>query len=154
MLPYLGDVQYLGIDLNPSHIARAHDLYGTVARFHCGSFASLPEVGPEKSDIVLCLGLLHHLSDEEVRQLGLLAYGRLKAGGRLVAVDPAYTLDQHPVARWLAAADSGQAVRAPDAYRRLVMEAFDSVETFVRHDLLRVPYTHCITVAKRTRATR
>ncbi len=51
---------------------------------------------------------------------------------------------QHLLARLLATADRGRFSRGPEEYRELIETAFDVESEIVRHDLLRVPYTHAI----------
>jgi len=149
ILPFLGGVSYTGIDENPGHIARARQRNGGRGTFIAGDFAKALEQSFGTFDLVLCLGLLHHLADARASELLSLARSLLASGGRMVAVDPAFTSDQPRIARWLASRDSGQAVRSPDAYRQLVEPHFSRIETHVRHDLLRLPYTHHILIAWR-----
>lgn len=143
--PLLGEVEYVGIDLNPDHIARAKRDHAGRGRFHCGDFSSLDGELGGTFDLVLCIGLLHHLDDEQVRHLGEIARTYLRPGGRFFAIDPAFVPSQHWLARLLAARDSGQNVRAPEGYSALIAPAFPDVSITIRHDVLRVPYTHCIT---------
>ena len=147
ILPLLGDVDYFGIDANPDHIASAKAQYGKRGRFIADDFACLKAEHGGSFDLVLCLGLMHHLEDSRVTELATLARGYLAPGGRFIAVDPVFEDGQPMVARWLAAADSGQNVRYEAGYRDLVGAVFGRCETNVRHDLLRVPYSHCITTA-------
>lgn len=149
ILPYLGAVSYVGIDLNADHIGQAQATYGDKGRFHAGDFASLKGELAGTFDLVICLGLLHHLEDARVVELSQLAHDYLAPGGRFIAVDPVFGDNQAWIARRLAAADSGQCVRTAEGYRGLVGQAFARCDTHVRHDLLRVPYSHCITEAKR-----
>jgi hypothetical protein len=51
---------------------------------------------------------------------------------------------QHPVAKVLARMDRGGNVRQPEEYRALAAKSFDVVEQTMRHDMLRLPYTHLI----------
>lgn len=146
MLPFLGKVDYQGIDLNSQHIERAQALYDGLGRFYCGGFERLAGVD-EEQDLVLSIGLLHHLNDDEVRTLSATAARILRPGGHLVTVDPAFTPDQHWMARWIASKDAGQAVRSPDGYRALITSAFETVRSTVLHDLGRIPLTHCINIA-------
>ena len=43
---------------------------------------------------------------------------------------------------WLLARDRGKFVRTREDYLRLASAHFVKVETHLRHDLLRLPYTH------------
>ncbi|MEQ1651300.1 MAG: class I SAM-dependent methyltransferase [Hyphomicrobium sp.] len=150
ILPFLiqaTKVSYIGIDLNAAHIASARTEHGDSGRFHAGDFASLKDELAGTVDLVICLGLLHHLEDDRVAELGRLAHSYLAPGGRFVAADPVFADGQAWIARRLAAADAGQRVRKAEGYRSLIGQAFAGCQSHVRHDLLRVPYSHCITVA-------
>jgi SAM-dependent methyltransferase len=148
MLPYLGEVNYIGIDHNPAHIAQARRLHGNRGCFHCGDWAVAAKEGCGAYDLVLCFSLLHHLDDMQVARLCDLARDKLLArGGRFVAVDIAFVPGQNLIARMLAALDAGQYVRTPEAYKALVGERLADARTIVHHNLLRLPYTHCITMA-------
>ena len=68
----------------------------------------------------------------------------LSAKGRLVTYDGCYVPDQSRIARWLLRNDRGQYVRTRDAYEKLAGSAFARVEPHLRHDMLRIPYTHLI----------
>jgi SAM-dependent methyltransferase len=149
VLRFLGDVRYLGIDENPAQIARARRLNGSHGTFAAGDFMKAAEQHSGTFDLVLCLGFLHHLGDRRAEELLSLAHDLLVPGGRVVAVDPAFTPDQARIARWLASRDSGRAVRSPDGYRALAEKRFSRVDIRVVHDLLRVPYTHNIMTAWR-----
>jgi SAM-dependent methyltransferase len=150
ILPFLQQttkVSYVGIDLNEAHIASAHAEHGDSGRFHAGDFASLKNELGGTVDLVICLGLLHHLEDDRVVELGRLAHTYLAPGGRLIAADPVFAEGQAWVARQLAAADAGKRVRTADGYRSLIGQTFQDCMFHLRHDLLRVPYSHCITIA-------
>jgi SAM-dependent methyltransferase len=147
ILPILGEVDYTGIDANADHIASATARYGARGKFIADDFACLTQQQSASFDLVLCLGLLHHLEDERVTELARLARTYLKPSGRFVAVDPVFENGQHGIARWLATRDAGQCVRYETGYRDLVGAAFGRCVTKVRHNLLHVPYSHCITMA-------
>jgi SAM-dependent methyltransferase len=147
LLPDLGAVDYTGFDLNPEHIAAARARYGDHARFYCGTMEDVGRDIKGPFDIALAIGVLHHLDDAEVQALCRQVAARLAPGGRFITIDPAFVTGQHWIARWLAARDSGQSVRTPEGYEALMRPAFGTLGVTVRHDLLRVPYTHCIMVA-------
>lgn len=152
ILPYLGPVEYVGIDLNADHIAQARAVFGDRGTFYAGDFGSLPVEQHGTFDLVVCLGVLHHLDDARVHELVMMARRYLAADGRFVAVDPVFEPGQALIAHWLAKLDSGQCVRTAPQYAELVKGGFGNSTTTVRHDLLSLPYSHCITSANATTA--
>lgn len=148
ILPSLGKVSYVGIDLNSAHIASASARYGDRGRFLSGDFSLLNEIDMQ-FDIVICIGLLHHLDDHAVIDLAALARSKMRPEARFVAVDPVFEKGQPWIAKQLASADSGQNVRFANEYRELIAAKLDNVKVDVRHDLLRLPYSHCMTIAQR-----
>jgi SAM-dependent methyltransferase len=144
ILSLLPDIRYVGIDHNPRYIMKARDEYGSRGEFlaldvNDKAFDQLGEF-----DRVLLLGVLHHLSDVECKKLLSQLASSLKPGGHLTTFDNALVKGQHPLARLLAKADRGRFARSPEEYRELIETAFDVESEIVRHDLLRVPYTHVI----------
>ena len=148
ILPYLGQVRYVGIDANPAHIleARAKFQDGT---FIAADFTAAAPLDAASFDIVLSLGVLHHLEDAQARELASLAWQKLRPGGRMVTIDPVFAPGQHFVARMLAQADSGRCVRHADEYRKLLEGPFGDVNAHVHHDFLRVPYSHLVMSARK-----
>ncbi len=149
ILQYLEVKRYVGIDRNANHIRGARSRYGIRGDFYCGDFSLAKDLEEDGFDIIICLGLLHHLDDMQVQNIAALAHDLLTPNGRFLTVDPAFISNQNPIARKLAAADSGQHVRRPENYQKLVGSAFSSVGYTLHHDLLRVPYTHCITQSRK-----
>lgn len=143
LVRYLGDVQYVGLDISEAYIARAERMYGDRAEFRVGD-ATAPDEDLRGFDLVLAFGVLHHLDDAGGRELFSRAAEALAEGGRAVTVDPAFTPDQHRISRFLISHDRGRDVRTEAGYRRLADHAFPDVRSTVRSDLLRVPYTHCV----------
>ena len=140
---------YIGIDANPRHIEAARSTHGSRGRFVCGDFTVAPTLREGGEDLVIMLGLIHHLDDAAAVAALRLAYDLLAPDGRLFAIDPCRSPNQHLIARFLINRDSGQAVRDEPGYRRLAEAALPNFETVVRHDLIRVPYTHCILTCRR-----
>ncbi len=137
-------VNYLGIDLSPSYIASARQHYGHLGRFDVADASDPLSSVDQPVDLVTCIGLLHHLDDDECVALFKSVQRLLTPGGRVVTVDPTFADGQHVIARELARRDRGRNVRKPEAYEALARSVFADVRTVVRHDLLRIPYTHCI----------
>lgn len=138
------DIRYVGFDLSQRYIDSARARYGDRARFECLDVAQAGSLDIHNIDLALAFGLLHHLDDHEVCGLLRTLKRLLKPGGRVVTIDPTLTPGQHPIAAFVARRDRGRNVRSPEAYRALACAVFDQVESEVRHDLLRIPYSHCI----------
>lgn len=146
MLPYLEGTDYIGIDLDPNYIEAATRTYGSRGRFLQGDVAQVADRIGGKADVVLAIALLHHLDDGQARALFRAAADLLRPGGRLVTLDCVWTARQNPIARALIAADRGRSTRTREGYLALAHEVFSSVDAHLHHDLLRVPYTHCVMV--------
>lgn len=144
ILKYLPSVHYVGIDHNPDYIEASNKAYGLRGEFIVGDVNDDQVRERGKFDRILLLGVLHHLSDDEVTRLVSQLVRSLKVGGHLTTFDNAIVTGQHPLARLLVKLDRGRYVRSPSEYRRLLETAFKIDEETVRHDLLRVPYTHVI----------
>ena len=149
ILAYLPeDIDYQGYDAEPNYIATARKRYG-----ERGSFA-VRAVSPEAVnnigtfDVVMSIAVLHHLTDAEADTLFASAAKVLRPGGRVVTVDCAYVDGQNPVARILASLDRGKHVRSPDGYLSLARRHFEQADATILHDLIAVPYTHCIIEAR------
>ena len=145
---FLGDVNYVGVDHNPKYIAKAREANGLSDEFYVADVSEVAQLVTNKFDRVLLIGVLHHLSDSQCQDLIRNCAQLLATNGHLFAIDPALIDDQHPIARFLAKSDRGRFARSPDDYRKLIQEEFASVVVTVRHDLLRIPYSHSLIVAK------
>jgi SAM-dependent methyltransferase len=140
----LPDVDYTGIEPEERYVARARRQFGDRARFILGTASSIVLDDPGTYDIAIAFGVMHHLDDGQARDLLLLARRALRRGGRLVTVDCCYTDEQSSVARFIIGLDRGRHIRTPDRYEELISEFFPACSSTLRHDLLRVPYTHFI----------
>ncbi|WP_421657490.1 class I SAM-dependent methyltransferase [Leptothermofonsia sp. ETS-13] len=147
ILHYMPAVDYVGFDENPRYIAFAQSKLGDRGTFYCNrvNAASLQTLGQEESfDLVLAIAILHHLDDDEAIQLFQLARKALKPGGRFVSIDSCYVKQQSPIARFIISMDRGRYVRQEQEYVKLASNVFSSITVDIRHDRLRIPYTHII----------
>lgn len=144
ILAYLpDDTQYRGYDISDKYIDAARKRFQGRGQFQLGTIESLPADCLRAYDVVLAIGVLHHLDDEAAEALVGRARGALAAGGRLITVDPCLSRGQHPVARYLIRHDRGRNVRDSDGYLRIVARTFPKVTGTLRHRSW-IPYTNWI----------
>jgi ubiquinone/menaquinone biosynthesis C-methylase UbiE len=136
-------VTYVGIDFNPAYIESAAEQHPN-GRFIAASVDDLPALGLDRFDCVIAQNMLHHLSDDQVKRLVASLPSVMRPGARFVTSDNVWTEDQGATARVLIALDRGRNVREGHRYAELISEHFDDVEFTIRHDMLRIPYTHCL----------
>lgn len=139
------DISYVGFDPSAAYIARAQALFGERATFFCGSISNPPELPSNHFDIAMALGVLHHLDDSQAEQLVALAHDVLAPGGRFISFDPVLDVPgQSRIARWTILQDRGHHVRREAEYLILAKKYFAEVRSSVRHDFIRIPYTHLL----------
>jgi SAM-dependent methyltransferase len=136
------EIQYEGYDLSPKYIDYARRKYPNRGLFYCERVSRLRIRQAHSFDIVLASALLHHLNDDEARDLFKIAALGLKPEGVLITYDNVYIEGQSRLARYFISRDRGQHVRTPSQYESLAKTAFAMVQTSTRHDLLRIPYSH------------
>ncbi len=144
ILQFLPSVDYLGFDISADYIKSAKEKFGDRGNFFCSPVSESIEVLEASFDIVLAHGVLHHLNDQEVSELFSVAFRALKPGGRLITFDGCFTENQSWLARFFVSKDRGQHVRYRSAYEALARTAFANTHVTIRHDLIRLPYTHII----------
>lgn len=136
------DIEYYGIDFEPSYISFCEKEYGNRGKF------SLEKAGEElrkewenKFDAINAHGLLHHLSDEEGETLLKTAKYYLKPGGYLVTFDSSYHKTQSKISRWLVSKDRGQNVKMDSDYLTMAKKYFTNVEGQLYTNYSRLPYS-------------
>ncbi len=134
----------MGIDVDADYVAGARSRFGDRATFRLGPLGAETMTEEAHYDLVLAWGVLRHLCDDQLMAFMSLARRSLKPTGRLVTLDPCYTEDQSRVTRYLLDRDRGEHVRSREEWPPLVEPIFPSTIFHMRHDLLRIPYTHLI----------
>lgn len=143
ILPFLPRLDYIGFDVSPKYIRKAAQRFPK-AKFICERVSqyTLPDKG--YFDIVLALGIVHHLDNAEAADLFRIGSAALKPGGRMITLDGCYTPGQCGTKRYLLTRDRGQFIRTQQEYLALAESRFGAVKASLRDDLLRIPYTHLI----------
>ena len=134
-------VLYDGLDLSHDYIQYARKRWaGRGCRFEC---RAIEDSGlPQKAtyDVVLAIGVLHHLDYYAAKELIRSAYRVLKSGGALVTYDPVIIPNQNRIARCIMEHDRGRYIRTVGEYFHLLYPDFDGLGV-VNHNRLRYPYT-------------
>ena len=113
------DITYVGFDVSAKYIAAAQQRFAGRGSFHCQMLEDAELANLEPFDLVMGLGVLHHLDDASARQFMSLAVAALKRDGRIYTVDPCYAAGQNPIARYLIEHDRGLNVRDAEGYLAL-----------------------------------
>jgi cyclopropane fatty-acyl-phospholipid synthase-like methyltransferase len=146
MIEYFPDtIEYYGFDFNQNYIDHARREYGDRGTFICSDVndADLLKNLPE-CDVVMAIGLVHHLEDIECVKLFDFAKKQMKKGGRLITFDGCYTENQSKIAKFLLDHDRGQNIRTQEGYESLAKESFKNIKTTIANNLMRLPYTFII----------
>ena len=142
ILDYLPFVSYYGFDSSASYIQSAIMRYGKneSMNFECKTIGLDDVKYLESFDIALAVGVIHHLDDIQANYLVETACACLKKGGRFVTLDPVYTDQQNPIARYLINKDRGGYVRDEAAYSKIMRRHFSKINHVVKSSNW-VPYT-------------
>jgi len=145
ILNFLPDVDYYGFDLNGSYIKLAKKQFGRRGKFFHMAVDSRIAFDDKKFDIIIAMGVLHHLNDHDARQLFELASKHLKPTGCLVTgFDGCYVENQPAITRFILWLDRGKFIRGKSAYEDLARHAFTKVTSHIHEDLLNIPYTSIV----------
>lgn len=141
--PLLGPVDYIGFDAYSPYIETARNRYPS-GNFMCARVeAGAPQFGGQ-CDIVIAIGVLHHLSNHDSSSLIEIAADSLKPGGRLITLDPCFDVSQGFASRWIIGCDRGKNVRTLTGYQELAKSHFRKIAPTLWLNPLRIPYTYCI----------
>lgn len=143
-LKHLDGVEYLGIDRNEAYIRSARSRWNRQDEFLCGDVSSIDELQLGKFDVVLCLGVLHHLDDQTASSLLQEISGILTPRGRFISHDPVYVEGQSALAKFIVSRDRGRFVRRRLDLEELARQTFASVKSEINFRPLNIPYTEIV----------
>jgi SAM-dependent methyltransferase len=145
ILDYLpADCDYTGIDINPDYIAGAERRYAR-GRFICAGIDDLSGSGfNDVYDKVFCIGVMHHLSDEQAKKMLHFGCSILKSGGKFLSLEPVWSPPQGVVERWFMNHDRGKFIRSENHYGSLANEAFGNSRIEILRGTMNIPFTIAI----------
>jgi len=135
-------IEYHGFDMEQSYIDFANENYGDRGTFYCERVGET--IYPKWEgyfDAINANALIHHLTDEDTLFLFEVGHRYLKKGGFLITLDSVFHEKQSKISKWLVSRDRGQNVRTPEQYMALANKYFEKVESKLKTDHLRIPYS-------------
>ena len=117
---FLGD-DYFGVDLNARYIDHARKTRNGTFLVSDARKVDLPD---QRFDQILIFGLLHHLSDEEVRAVLKESTRLLAPGGQILAIEDIPAVSKlNLIGHLIHNVENGEHIRPTEEYRRLYAEA-------------------------------
>jgi SAM-dependent methyltransferase len=144
LLNYLPSVTYIGLDRNEAYIARARRTYGERGNFICDDVANFGKHGFPLADVAVAIGLLHHLDDDQSRDLLSAVVKTLKPGSRFITADPCFHDKQSPITRFVVSHDRGRNVRSYGSYGKLVRSVIPQTKMSLESGHFPFPHAVCI----------
>lgn len=144
ILDFLPVMDYYGFDIEPDYIEAAKKKYGKRGKFICASMDEFKVPNPGTFDIAIATGVIHHLNDDETKNLFKIASQALKPSGRLVTFDGCYIKNQNIIAYLMLKFDRGKYVRKKNEYENLASQLFSSVNSIIDQTYFHLPYTSII----------
>jgi SAM-dependent methyltransferase len=139
--------QYFGFDTNERYIAHARPTQQPHDQYRCQIFDETAAAAVAPVDVIMMNGLLHHLTDEEARNLLLASVLALNQNGQIFTLDGCYISGQTLFRKKLLDWDRGEYVRTEERYKALFPENEVSLSAHVDEDLSWVNYTFLSIVA-------
>jgi ubiquinone/menaquinone biosynthesis C-methylase UbiE len=142
---------YLGIEPTESCIQVANRFYARQnVQFRVGDHKTLAEYQDASFDLVLAMGVIHHMNDNDYKEFITEANRLLKPGGRLVTLDPVLHDSQRRISKWVVSKDRGEWVRGQSDYLTTLKNSFSDIDTKIFSGLLRLPYDHISVTARKS----
>jgi len=141
--------EYLGYDLDHRYIDFAQRKYGSMGKFVCKSVTDIDLIDQGPFDVILAMGLLHHLNDKESRDLLSLCSRFVSDRGKVIFLDGLFVEGQSVMRKAILNNDRGKYVRSLEGYTDLIAPFFKKVETLVKPDLFYLPYTASIIICSK-----
>jgi len=144
------DCSYIGCDFNADYIKNASKRHeNRSVQFKLIDINISKPNFDQKFDVVLALGILHHLDDLSSKKLFQTALENLKEEGLLLTIDPTYVRNQNFIARFIISKDRGKSIRSSEQMDQLQRDFFSSRKHSIHHNLGNIPFSHLITICKK-----
>jgi ubiquinone/menaquinone biosynthesis C-methylase UbiE len=136
--------EYLGIEPLSDCVNKANRMFKNSGNnFIVGDHESLKSINDSSYDLIIALGVLHHINNSIFDEFIKESHRILKSGGRLTTFDPVYHQGQSKISKWIVSRDRGNWVRTEESYLDPIQKIYKKApSTRVYSNLLRIPYDH------------
>jgi len=144
LLSKLVNVQnYVGVDSSQEYLNAASKIQtSTKTQFILGDLGSTDwcnQVGFSEPQLVLGMGIFHHLSDFSIRNVLSFLCKSLPKNSLLVSLDPTIDSETSKAATWIAKNDRGRYIRSKSELDKLFSDYFESVNFTKLKKQIRIP---------------
>jgi SAM-dependent methyltransferase len=138
------NAEYLGIEPLIACVEKAKKMFKKSNReFIVGDHNSLKNYSKSSFDLILAIGVAHHVDDQIFAEFVHESFRLLKPGGRLTTFDPVFHENQTRLSKWIVSRDRGSWVRTKENYLKPILETYKfSPSVKIYSKLLRIPYDH------------
>jgi len=134
-------IEYVGLDISSDYLleAKKNRSLGNFQEIDIGkeAFEDFLNLKTSGLTLIICLGLFHHLNDEEI--YNVLLNVRNLQNAVLISVDPFIDQQSNPVATWFARNDRGQHIRSIAELSNLFAPHNISPEFSIQRNKFRIP---------------
>ena len=138
-------VNYVGFDVNENYISAAirNNADRQNALFLLGNTKEMfesPELPDASVDVAIIHGVFHHVTDDIASEMIQLAQKKLKAGGKLLTLEPVWFEGQSRFRKWVMSKDRGKNIKTEASWKQLYRnhsEDWVDINFDVRGDLIR-----------------
>jgi len=136
--------EYLGIEPLSDCVDKANLMFkNSKNNFILGDHESLKSIPDSSYDLIIALGVLHHISNSVLDKFIEESHRILKVGGRLTTFDPVYHKGQSRISKWVVSQDRGKWVRTADGYLNPIQKVYrHEPKNKIYTNLLKIPYDH------------
>ena len=138
------EADYLGIDplLRCVKVAQAKvEKLKIKGKVKLGDHNSLLDLEPESFDLIIAIGVLHHMDDAAAQTFVQNASRLLTPKtGQLVTLDPCIFEEQSFASRFMVKRDRGRFVRHEIEYKKLLEVDYNQISSQQYSKILRMPY--------------
>jgi SAM-dependent methyltransferase len=124
--------EYYGFDSEANYIEKGKAVFKNRPEIHLRhqmlTTETIDEIG--QFDIVIAIGVMHHMNDEVVLSLLHTAKAALKPGGRLITYDPGRFENEKMMETFFANYDRGRNIRSQENYAKLIVQVFSDFKGF------------------------